>query len=110
MERAILTAVYQNDFGATVDDVIGRAEVQGEECGRSWALNRAAKYLSLAGWNRGIRFYFALLSWDEMEELTESEIIDYLAEAASNEYERIHGADGELYQKRLAPISITIMI
>ena len=100
MEKAILTAEYQNDFGYRVDDVIGRAEVQGEECGRSWALDRAAKYLSLAGWNRGIRFFFSLISWDEMEEITESDIIDYLAEAATNEYERIHGADGELAQKR----------
>lgn len=102
MDKCYLTALYENEKGLTVADVICRADVTGEACSRSWALNAAAKYLSLSGWNRGIRFYYTLLSWDggDEEQLTESDIIDYLAEQALNEYERRYGADGELAQER----------
>lgn len=100
LEKGFIAAVYENDFGALIDTVIGRAMIEGYSCGRSWALNVAAHYLNLAGWNRGISFYWALLSFDEPETLTEDDVLDYLSEEALNEYERIHGADGELAQKR----------
>lgn len=103
MEKCYLTAVYENEKGLTVADVISHADVDGESTARSWALSAAARYLNLAGWNRGIRFYYYTpATWDEGDEepLTESDIIDYLAEEALNEYERKYGADGELAQER----------
>lgn len=102
MDSCYLTALYENEKGLTVADVIGRANVDDESSVRSWALNTAAKYLNLAGWNRDIRFYYTLLSWEAGEEelLTVDDIVDYLAEESLNEYERRYGADGELAQER----------